>query len=151
MTSHDVERAYVAARLDHADDRLADATASMRADLDRLAESWRAGVAQQLADHEARMRKLDEDHQAWLRSLYDDGGPQPASKPARQEPQQEVSHGEPASPGPVPAGRPDPAYAAEMERAQAIAEMSMADYAAMREELGVQSPTSMNKLFRETR
>jgi hypothetical protein len=126
---HDVERAYVAAMLDSQRDRfnreIESMRADLRADLERLRESWSSGYADQLAD---------------------DGGPQSAPKPARQEPQQDVSLGEPASPGPVPAGRPDP-RAAELERARAIRDMPMSEYAARRAELGVQSPTSMNRLF----
>jgi hypothetical protein len=152
-SSHDVERALVQGLLDIADDRLADATAVMRADLDRLAESWRAGYAQQLADHEARMRKLDEDHQAWLRSLYadDDSEPQPTQDVAAGGLGDAPASSSSGTDGHGPRQQPDPRVAAELAEAERIRSMPMNEYAAMRAELGVQSPTDLNRLFGETR
>ncbi len=49
---------------------------SMTAELDLYRNDASTRYAEQLAEHEDRLRKLAEDHQAWLRSLYDEG-PQP--------------------------------------------------------------------------
>jgi hypothetical protein len=142
MTGHDAERAYVAARLDHLADRFDQARAEMQADLDRLRESWSGGVAQQLADHEDRVRRMREDHQAWLRSLYADyEGPQPT---------QDVGQGHGASAtGPAPAPGPGPGQPSppDEEIAQAIKTMSMAEYAQRRAEFGVRDATDMSRLF----
>lgn len=130
-------------------------------DIERQAEEWRGSWAldstsmdEMTRAHNERMRQLEEDHKAWLARFIN------GEADERPQPTQDVAQGQvagasaagssPAEPGGPGPGQPNPAYAAEMERAPAIAEMSMADYAAMREELGVQSPTSMNKLFRET-
>ncbi len=92
------------------------------------------------------MRKLDEDHQAWLRSLYaDDGEEAPTQEPGQQG-HSDASLGEPATPGRAPAGRIDP-HAADLERARAIRDMPMAEYARRRAELGVRSGTDMSHLF----
>ena len=127
MNSHDVERAYVQARLDHADRQLDQASAAMRADLDRLAESWRSGAAQQLADHETRMRKLDEDHQAWLRSLYaDDDEPALTHELAGAEDAAVSSGHRPQQPN---------AHEVEMAEAARIRSLSMQDWAVERQRL----------------
>ena len=149
MTSHDVERAYVAAMLDNADDRLAEATAAMRADLDRLADSWQAGVAQQLADHETRLAQIRDDQARWVNSLYgdDDEGPHELAGGQGDAP---AGRNAPATPGPVPR-QPDP-HVAELAEAARLRAMSMNEYAALRAELGVESPTDLNRLFsREAR
>lgn len=151
MSSHDVERAYVQARLDHAEYQLNEASAAMRADLDRLAESWRQTHGQQLADHETRMRQMRDDQAAWLNSLYgDDDEPAPTQDVARGQVAASAAGFSPASPpGPGPGQlhpHPDP-HAADMALARSISAMSMQEYAERRAELGVQSPTSMSRLF----
>jgi hypothetical protein len=150
VSGHDPERAYVAAMLEHHRDSFDRARAAMQADLDRLAESWRSGYAQQLADHEARMQKAQADHQAWLRSLYadDDSEPQPTQDVAAG------GHGDasasPAGPpdGHGPRQQPDP-RAAELAEAERIRSMPMAEYAQRRADLGIRSAATANHDFFE--
>ena len=140
MSGHDPERALVQSLLDARAARLADARESMQAELDHLRESWSSGA--DLADgHQDRMQAMRAETVAWIRSNFVDGE---ASEPA---PTQDVAGAEGAS---VPGGhrpqQPTP-HEAELQRAREIHDMDMRTYAARRAELGVQSPTSMNKLF----
>lgn len=143
MSNHDPERAYVQSRLDHADHQLNEAAAEMEAQVNALRESWSSGYAEQLADHEVRMRKLDEDHQAWLRSLYTDAGDEPAhADVAGGQGHAPAGRNAPASPGPVPQ-QPNPAAGLT---ADDIKGMSLAEYGRRRAELGVRSAESMSRL-----
>jgi hypothetical protein len=147
VSSHDVERAFVQARLDHLTDRFDQAREAMAAEVDRLRESWSSGAAQQLADHEQRMRQMRDDQAAWLRSLYNDGPDDGADMSVGQV------QGVGASAGPLaPASSADPGPgqpardAAELA-ADDIKTMSMQEYAARRAELGVRSGTDMSHLL----
>jgi len=139
MSSHDVERAYVAAMLDSERDRLDEASAAMSAELDHLRESWSSGYAQQLADHDARMAKMRDDQAAWFRGLYDDE-PVPTDV-AQGQAHAPAAGSSPASPPGPGSGQPNH-HADELERARAIKAMSMQDYAAERARLGIQSGTA---------
>lgn len=147
MSGHDVERAYVQAVLANADAQLADTTASMRAEVDRLRESWASGYDQQLAGHEARLQAARDETRAWLRAMYDDdeAAPEPASNQDVPQGQgrQGVSGAEPAT---APSA-PGPGELNPHELAAEISQLSMAEYGARRRDLGVQSPESMNRLF----
>ena len=154
MSGHDAERAYVAAVLDARAAQLADTTASMRAEVDRLRESWAGGYDQQLASHQDRMQAMRDETRAWLRAMYDDDEaeePSPSPDVAAQGQVVDVSAGSSASPArPGPGQRPDP-HVAELA-AEDIKAMSMQEYAARRANLGVASATSMDRLFgQETR
>ena len=143
---HDVERAYIQAVLDHRAAKLADATASIKSDLARLRESWSSGYAEQLAGHADRMAAMREDQTQWITNFIN----RDADEGARTDVGQ--GHGASAT-GPAPApgpgpGQPNP-HEAEAERARAIRDMSMAEYAARRADLGVRASTSMDRLFRE--
>jgi hypothetical protein len=102
MSGHDVERAYVAAVLDARAGQLADVTASTRAEVDALRESWAAGYDRQLADHEQRMQAARDETRAFLRGMYDDEADEPA-------PSQDVAQGQAdAFARPSPASTPGP-------------------------------------------
>jgi hypothetical protein len=151
--TYDPERERIRAALELQEAEFDRASESMQADLDRLAESWRSGAAQRLADHEQHIAQMREDHQAWLRGLYaDDGeGLQPTPVARGQAVGASAASPSPAGPGGPGPGQPDPRLA-EAELAERIRNMPMNEFAAMRDELGVMSPTSMNRLFaKETR
>jgi hypothetical protein len=113
-------------------------------DLERQQREWREGVAldttatnAMLADAAARSRAAQEETRRYLASLAGDD----------ESPHTDVAGAEGAS---VPDGhrppQPNP-HAAELDRARAIADMSMSEYAARRADLGVRAPESMNRLF----
>lgn len=126
--SHDPERAYVAAMLDHADAQLDRTRADMTARVDELRTTWSSGFEQQLADHQARMAEI-------RKSIHGDTAPTPdlaagdradASAPTgypnghsgpRQQPTQ-----------------PDP-YAAELAESERIRAIPMLDWAEVRKTL----------------
>jgi len=131
-------------------------TRALLDDLERQQQEWRESWAldststdEMTRAHNERMRQLEEEHKAWLARFIngETDEPAPTHKPAQQISQDASgSGGEPATPEPGSAGRPHP-HAAELERARAIRDMPMDEYAARRAELGVQSPTSMTRLF----
>ena len=142
MNSHDVERAWVQARIEAADRQLERVAEQMQADLDReltrLRESWNGG-AELVAASEAQRRA---DHQTWLRSLEDE---EPLPPPVAGD-QAGVSAGPhaPASPALGPQ-QPNPAAGLT---ADDIKGMSLSEYGRRRAELGVQSVTDMSRLGR---
>ena len=139
--SHDPERAYVAAMLDHADAQLDRARADMTARVDELRTTWSSGFETQLADHQARMAEIRTDTQRYLQSI--------ASGEAA--PPQDVAAG---ALGDAPAASPDHGHGSrqqpdpqdEHELARTIAQMPLAEYARRRAELGVRSATDLNRL-----
>jgi hypothetical protein len=152
MSSHDAERAWVAAVLDARAGQLADVTASTRAELHRLRESWASGYDQELADHEQRMGALRDETRAYLTSLTSLTGeaePAPVPAAAAADPL-----GAPTSPS--SAGRPDghglrpqqtpldpspgPSPVAGVERdltADEIRALTWTDYSALRTRTGI--------------
>ena len=126
-------------------------------DLERQRREWNESYALDSTSmdeinraHSERMRKLEEDQRAWLARWLD--GDADEGRPAnvgQQAPQDASASGGPATPGPGSAGQPNNPYDAELERAHEIKDMDMATYAALRAELGVRSPTSMDHLFRQ--
>jgi len=89
--------------------------------------------------HAERMRKLEEDHKAWLAgylaSLYGDDDESPTQDVGQgQDGASATGWSSPAGPsGPGP-GRPNP-HAAELEEAERIRDMPMSEYAAERQRL----------------
>lgn len=119
-------------------------------DLERQQQEWRESWAldststdEMTREHNAKMRQLEEAHKQWLAGFLKDASGA-ADEPA---PTQDVAGAEGAT---VPTGhrpqQPTP-HEAELQHAREIHDMPMHEYAARRAELGVQSPTSMNKLF----
>jgi hypothetical protein len=146
------ERAYVAAMVANADAQLADVTASVRADLDRLRETWAGGYDQQLAEAEQRMQAARDETRAFLRGMYDndDEADDPAPSPdvAAQGQTVDASAGSssPARPArPGPGQQPNPP-ATELA-AEDIKNMPMSEYMQRRASLGVVAPESMQRLF----
>jgi vacuolar-type H+-ATPase catalytic subunit A/Vma1 len=146
VSSHDAERALIAARLDHLSDRFDRAAEAMAADLDLYRDDWSSRHAEQLRAHNERVDSMAAEQAEWLRNFYADGDESAPTDVDRQGSQDASGRG-PATPAGVPAGQP--IHEAELERAQALKQMSMQEYAALRAELGVRSPTSMDHLFRQ--
>jgi hypothetical protein len=129
-------------------------------DLERKQAEWRESWAldttstdARVREHNERMRQLEEDHKAWLARFIngetDEGSHTDVAQ--GQAVGASAASPSPAGPGGPGPGQPDPRLA-EAELAAWIKNMPLNEYAAMRDELGVQSPTSMNRLFaRETR
>ena len=147
MTSHDVERAYVVAMLDHEEARLNEASAEMRAELDALRESWSTGFEQQAGESEARMRKIRDDQAAWFNGLYDDGPDEGTPTDVGQVQGAGASAGPLAPASPVPPGPGQPTRQVAELAADDIKNMSMREYAERRAELGVRSGTVMSHLY----
>ena len=147
MSGHDAaERAYIQAVLDARADRLNEVSAQMTAEVDALRKSWSSGT--ELADHEARLQAMRNETATWIRSNFVDGEasePAPTTSVAGSQVDAPAGSSPASPPGPGPR-QPTP-HEAELQRAREIADMPMHEYAARRAELGVQSPTSMNKLF----
>jgi hypothetical protein len=150
MSSPDVERAYVSAMCDIAADRLDETRAAMRSELDELRAEWASSFAAENERVAEQMQRAQADRRAWLESLYDNDHQGDDHELARER---QLSGASPARPAPasggaVSPGQPDP-HAAKLAglTPQDIANMPMTEYAARRAELGVQSPTSMGRLF----
>jgi hypothetical protein len=150
MNSHDVERAYVAARLDNADAQFTEAITAMRAELDHLRESWSSGYAQQLAAHETRLTEIRGETQRYIASLYGDDDEGPHTDVAAQGDRGASLSSSGSSDGHSLGQQPHPREA-ELAAAQQIKDMDVATYARRRAELGVRSATDMSHLFGETR
>lgn len=141
--SADSDRALVAAAYDSADAQLERVRAQMATQLAELRVEWSSGVAHHVPAAEAVTRQHQEASLAYL----------PA---ASHELVQPGEHGASPTGLPVPpdaplAGQPTDPRAAELERARAIKDMDMTEYARRREEFGVRSPESMSRLFGATR
>jgi hypothetical protein len=141
MSNHDAEQAaYVQRMLDHRAARLADATAAMQADLDRLRESWACG-AYSVAGHEDRMQRMRDDTARYLKGLSC-----AADEPAPID----VAGGHRDRSGPSPASRqgprqPDP-HAAALAEAARLKSLSLTAYAEERQRL-IRASTSARGLF----
>jgi hypothetical protein len=132
MSSHDPERAYVQSVLDRRASQLDKARAAMQADLDRLVESWRSGTEQELEAHEQRMAQLRADQAEWFARFLDGEADEPAPTDVGQG-QDGASTGRNApAPGPGPG---QPAYDTERQEAARIKSLSMAAFAAERDQL----------------
>ena len=133
MSGHDAERAeraYVQARLDHRAAQLADATASIQAELDHLRESWSSGT--DLDGHQDRMQAAQEETRRYLAQLAGTGS-------APIDPQQGrgvVGASVAGSSSPAGPGGPGPAGQHPITDAD-IAAMSMAEYQAFRARIGM--------------
>jgi hypothetical protein len=96
------------------------------------------------------MQKAQADHRAWLESLYDDGTSEGSHTDVARPGSQDASGsgGEPATPGPVPAGQPSPraAFLAEAELAERIRQTPMSAWAEERQRL-IRASTSTRGLF----
>jgi hypothetical protein len=120
---------------------------SLEADLDVYRDDFTTRHAEQLRAHQDRVRQLEDDQRAWLTRFIDGDADEGSHTDVGQ------GHGASAT-GPAPAPEPGPGqpnHAAEMVEAMAIKQMSMAEYAALRAEFGIRSPTDMNRLSGETR
>jgi hypothetical protein len=151
MSSHDVER-----------DLFALGGQALVDELERKRQEWREEWAADNTPtddatraHNARLRAMEESHRQWLvewRKNQTGAADAPADSQG-QVGAATAGRNAPAPGGPGP-GHDDPRAAAlaEAELAERVRLMPMNEYAAMRAELGVQSPTSMNRLFsQETR
>ena len=134
VNSHDTERAYVQGMLEIQQARLDQARADMQAQIDAFRTDSAARHAEMIREHQERVRQHEADRQAWFARLID--GDEPAQEPAQHR-SQDDAHATPG-PGTVGAGRPNP-HAVELERAEDIRDMSMAEYAARRAEFGIRS------------
>lgn len=153
MSVHDAERAYVAAVLDARAAQLADTTASMTVELDRLRESWSSGYDQELEAHQQRMDAMRDETARFIKDLT--GAADDEQAPARDV----AARGSDAS-LPSPSGSPDGhnpgqqptnPHEAELVEADRIRRMPMDQFMAERERLGIRASTSMSHLFGETR
>jgi hypothetical protein len=66
------DRAFIATMCDYADAQLDRYRADADAQILAIKEEWSSNAASQMAESEARVRRLQEDSLAWLRSRYDD-------------------------------------------------------------------------------
>ncbi len=103
---------------------------SMTADLDLYRDDWSTRHAEMTRAHEDRVRQMRDDHHAWLRSLYDDEGPQPQDVAQGQGGASAGSSPAPASP-PAGPGPGQPLTDADIKA------MDMAAYTALRARIGV--------------
>jgi hypothetical protein len=125
---------------------------SSRNALDLYRDDWSTRHAEVMREHAERMQQLEDDHKAWLAGYLKEisGAADEGAQDVGEGQRADMSAGLPASPaGPAP-HQLDP-QAAELARAREIADMPMNEYAARRAELGVQSPSAMNRLFAEER
>jgi hypothetical protein len=142
------DRAYVATRLAQMDHHLDQAREAMTAELDLYRDDWSSRHAELQRAHRERMDAMAAEQAAWL-ARWLDGDPDEGRPQDVDQGQVEAS---PAGSSPAPAPGPGPGQLhpdAELERAQEIKDMDMATYAALRAELGVRSPASMDHLFRQ--
>lgn len=138
MTSSEMaERAYVQGMLELADARREAVVESMRADVDRLRDSWATSYAEQRQAHEDRLAEI-------RRSIHAPHPELPAGGDRASVP---------VTPGTAPSGHhrqqeptPDP-RAAELAEVERIKSLSWDDYAAERQSRGIGSPTSARGLF----
>ena len=132
MTSHDAERAFVAAMIDLVDDRFREARAALEADLDAYGDDSANRYAEQLRAHQDRVRQLEEDQRAWLTRFLDGDADEPA-------PAQDVAAGQSDRSGPSPASGQGPRqpdlHAADAELADRLRRMDMATYTKERQHL----------------
>lgn len=126
----DREWRQVVVALDLEQARLDQYRANMAARLDAYASDSATRTAEMIRGHQERLRQLEEDQRAWLKSLYD--GDEPAPSP-------NVGQGLGASgpalapaPGPGPGQPPNP-HAVELEEAERIRDLTLAEYAAERQ------------------
>ena len=132
--------------LDYRDAQLDRARERAQAELDALLEEWSSNAADQAAAAEAASRQRQESHIEWLRSLAGDDATTNVAAAGREvdgsasvSDNTSVGHN-----GPQQRSTSDPP--ATGLTAQAIASMSMADYAALRGDLGIGAASSMGLL-----
>ena len=142
------DRALIALAVERQQARIDQAAAEMAAELDLYRDDWSSRHAEELRAHEQRMRELEASQAEWLTNWLE-GDPDGAQDPRGQVGASTAGRNAPASSGPGPGQQP--ISAAEMLEAEAIKNMSMQEYAALRAEFGIRSPTDMNRLFGETR
>lgn len=147
MVSHEMaERAFVQSMVEAADARNTAVIESLQTDVDRLRDTWAAGYAEQRRASEERIAAIQEDTRTWIAGLYadDDQGDGTANTLAQDgQPGASTAGQAPANGGAARPGQPD--HAAELERARAIAQMPMDEYARRRAELGIRSATDMTR------
>lgn len=149
MTGHDAERAYVAAMLDVADDRLDETIAAMQTDIDRLRDEWAAGYAEQRQAHEDRLAAMRDETRQYLQSIAagDDDGNERTDVTAGGRGDASALAGIPVGHnGPQQWPTPDPREADRAER-ERLAAMSMTEYRAERERRGIGNSASTRGLF----
>jgi hypothetical protein len=135
MSSHDVERAFVAARADQLDDRIDRARDAMMGELDLYRDDFTTRNAELLRAHNERVQQIACENRAWLTSYYDDTREESHTDVEQQVPREASAvGGVPATPGPGPAAQPDP-LAAELAEVDRLRHLPMADYARERQRL----------------
>ena len=139
------ERAYVAAVCDNAADALDRFQAEANAQILAIKEEWNSSAAHQNAPVESATRQRQEDNLAWLRSH---AMTEPAPTDTRQIPQGAFApEANPVSSGGGLPGQPLLIPPARTRPGQAIKDMSLEEFARLRTDLGVRSPTDMSHLF----
>ncbi len=117
-------------------------------DLDRKIEEWRSSAAldntstdDMIREHILRMRKLDEQHKQWIaRFLNGDGQADANADVAAGSHREEAASSDGTGHG--DRQQPTNPWAAELERARAIASMPLDEYGRRRGELGIRSASN---------
>jgi hypothetical protein len=151
MSNHEIaERAYIQSLVEAADARHAAVIESMQADVNRLRDEWAQSYQEHRQAVEDRMATTAAETRAWIADF------------ARAESSPDLPAGGRSDASPAPTGDPlghsglrqEPTISPAQEQAEAarlLRDMSMAEYAKLRSELGVRSVTDMSHLFGETR
>lgn len=133
MPNHDPERAFVAARVAHLDHRL-DRAAEALAELDLYRDDLTGQLAEQYQAHRSRLAEIRAETEQYIKNLYGDGEPSPTQDVGQARAGVSAPGSTaPAGPGGSGPGRPINPHAAELEEAERLHDLTMAEYAAERQ------------------
>jgi hypothetical protein len=137
MSNHDPERAFVAARVAQLDHQLDRAAAEMTSALDLYRDDLTGQYAELEQSHRGRMDALRAETDQYIKSLTGEADePSPGLDVGRgRDGVSPTGWSSPAGPGGPGPGRPINPHAAELEEAERLYALSMAEYAIERQRL----------------
>jgi hypothetical protein len=128
----DREWRQVVVALDLEQARLDQYQADMQARLDAYASDSATRTAEMIQAHQERVRQFEDDQRAWFKSLYD-GEPAPTNVGQGQLGASATGWSSPAGPGGPGPGQPPNPHPVELEEAERLHDLTLAEYAAERQ------------------